>query len=72
MKQQELIKTMTHQMRCISGSVNIAEMEEDNKLKGLLISLKNDSENSDLPIILDKQELHRFIGVLLHIQAKMK
>lgn len=69
---KERVEVMTHEMKCVSGKVLIGEMEEMDQLKGVAIFLSGLSGDWPMPILFDKQELHRFIGVLLHIQAKMK
>ena len=72
MNKQELIEEMTHYMRCVSGKVFVSEMEHENQLKGVMIGVENMHKRWEIPIMLDKKELHRFIEVLLHVQAKLK
>jgi len=72
MIEKKMTEVMFHQMRCNSGKISISEMEQDNQLKGVAIILGELNENLKLPMIMDKQQLHKFIGLLLHIQAKMK
>ena len=72
MKKEEMIEEMTHQMKCVSGKVFVSEMEQENQLRGVMIGLENMHKRWEIPIIMNKKELHRFIGVLLHVQAKLK
>lgn len=72
MKKEEMIEEMNHQMRCVSGKINISEMAEGNELRGVMIGIENMHKRWEIPIIMDKKELHKFIGVLLHVQAKLK
>ena len=72
MNKQELIEEITHYIKCVSGKVFISEMEYENQLKGVMIGIETMNKRWEVPMILDKKELHRFIGVLLHVQAKLK
>lgn len=47
----------------IIKSLNVEEYKQD---KTVCISLDNDF------VILDKEDLHDFIGLLLHVQSKLK
>jgi len=69
---EELKEEITHYIKCVSGKVFISEMENENQLKGVMIGVENMHKRWEVPIILDKKELHRLIGVLLHVQAKIK
>ncbi len=72
MHTEELKEEITHYIKCVSGKVFISEMENENQLKGVMIGVENMHKRWEIPIILDKKELHRLIGVLLHVQAKIK
>ena len=73
MEKGKLNEVMSHSMRCVSGRIFVSEMEKENKVQGLSIELKKIADiEQNIPIILNKTELHSFIGLLLHIQSKMK
>ena len=53
--------------------INIVEHENDlNKIESIQISIGIRKDVDDAHIFLSKAELHKFIGALLHVQAKMK
>lgn len=53
--------------------LNIAEHENNsNKIESIEISIGIKKDFDDAHIFLSKTELHKLIGALLHIQAKMK
>jgi hypothetical protein len=53
--------------------INIVEHENDlNKIESIQISIGIRKDVDDAHIFLSKAELHKLIGALLHVQAKMK
>jgi hypothetical protein len=53
--------------------LNIAERENNsNKIESIELSIGIKKDFDDAHIFLSKTELHKLIGALLHIQAKMK